>query len=67
MTETLSSCIQLIINTFNSIVDFCFSTAHPGFTTISIGAVMIACFMLSLGFDYLDLFLGSSHVRGDSK
>ena len=67
MTSTLSAGIGLVVSSFQAMVDFCFNTVHPGFTTITIGAVLSGIFMLSLGFDYLDFFLGSNHVRGDKK
>lgn len=63
MTSVLFEALQGIISVFNSLVQFTVDTDYPGFT-ISIAAVLIGLFMISLGFDYLDFFLGtSSHVR----
>lgn len=63
MTSILWEALQGIISVFNALVQFTVDTDYPGFT-ISIAAVLIGLFMISLGFDYLDFFLGtSSHVR----
>lgn len=70
MSSALSSAVQLIISVFRSIVTFCFETPHPGFTYITIGAVLVAVFMVSLGLDYIEYFTGGSkngHVREDKK
>lgn len=64
MSSTLVSMLSMIVNAFRSFVDFIFSQDYPGFT-ITIGAVLVGYFMISLGFDYLDFFLGGSHVKDD--
>lgn len=64
MTSVLVEALQGVISIFNALVEFTVETDYPGFT-ISIAAVLIGLFMISVGFDYLDFFLGSSHVRTD--
>lgn len=67
MSSALTAALSLVVNTLRSIIDFAFSTDHPGFVGISIGAVAVGIFMISLGFDYLDFFLGGGkdHIRED--
>lgn len=68
MSSTLTSCLSLIVSVFRSIVDFAFTEPHPGFSVITIGAVLVGIFMINLGFDYLDFFLGGgSSIREDKK
>lgn len=67
MTNLLTQALALIVDVLHTFIDFIFSTDHPGFVGISIGAVMVGIFMIVSGFDYLDFFLGSNHVRGDTK
>lgn len=62
MTNILGQALALVIGVFRAIVQFCFDTNYPGLL-MSIGAVMIGLFMIGLGFDYLDYFVGGSHVR----
>lgn len=70
MSSMLSDAIQGIISIFRSFVSFAFNTVHPGFTYITIGAVLVGIFMIGLGFDYIEYFTGGSksgHVREDKK
>lgn len=63
MNSVLVEAIQGVISIFNALVQFTVDTDYPGFT-ISIAAVLVGVFMISVGFDYLDFFLGtSSHIR----
>lgn len=62
MTNLLGQALTLVIGVFRAIVQFCFDTNYPGLL-VSIGAVMIGLFMIGLGFDYLDFFVGGSSVR----
>lgn len=70
MTNILSQAITGLISIFRSFVTFAFNTDHPGFTGITIGAVLVGIFMIGLGFDYIEYFTGGSkngHVREDKK
>lgn len=63
MNSVLVEAIQGVISIFNALIQFTVDTDYPGFT-ISIAAVLVGVFMISVGFDYLDFFLGtSSHIR----
>lgn len=68
MSELLTSGVSLVVNTFNSFVSCAFNTVHPGFVGVSIGAVLVGLFMIGLGFDYIDFFLGANtHVKENKK
>ena len=67
MTSTLSQAILGILSFIRSIVNFIFSTPFPGFSSISIGAVLAALFIVSLGFSYIEYFLNATGVSGKSK
>lgn len=60
MSATLRTAIEGILSVFNSFINFAFETNYPGFA-ISIGAVLIALFMIELGLNYIDYFLSSGN------
>lgn len=68
MTSALTAALSLVICTVRALIEFMFTTVHPGFTVVTIGAVTVGLMMISYGFDYLDFFLGGgSNVREGKK
>lgn len=60
MSNALSQAIVGILSFVKTVVTFTFSTPFPGFNSISIGGVLVALFIVSLGFTYLEYFLNAS-------
>lgn len=68
MNEGLTQAILGIISFMGNIANFVFTTPFPGFGDISIGGVLVALFIVSLGFHYMEYFLsGSGDEPGSNK
>lgn len=68
MTELANACGRLVLDVLGKINDFIFHTNYPGFTSLSIGAVLVGLLLIDLGWHYFNYFLASSgtHFRSQS-
>lgn len=69
MNPALTDAVSGIMHVFYKIAQFVFQHPYPGLT-ITIGGVLVGCFMIDWGFDLLRYFLnskGSSIREGGSK
>lgn len=62
MVTSLQQAIIGIMGFVSTVVNFTFSTPFPGFNDISIGSILLALFIISLGFSFIEYFLNASGV-----